>query len=81
MSRTRRVGEPRPIRVETDDHGRPRTVAGAPVESIREEWLVKDRWWTDEPLARRYFELVLAGGPNLTVFWDLETGSWLSQRA
>ena len=26
---------------------------------MREEWRVVDRWWTDEPVDRRYFDLVL----------------------
>jgi hypothetical protein len=45
----------------------------------REEWRVVDRWWTDEPVARRYFDLVLETGENVVVFSD--TGSWFAQRA
>ncbi len=51
------------------------------VESVREEWVVEDRWWTSRPLRRRYFELVLANGRNTVVYRDLVDGGWLSQRA
>ena len=32
------------------------------VALVREEWRVVDRWWTEEPVDRRYFELVLETG-------------------
>ena len=51
------------------------------VASVREEWRVVDRWWTEEPLDRRYFDLVLESGRNACVFRDEEAGCWFSQRA
>jgi hypothetical protein len=51
-----------------------------PVEAVREEWVVEDRWWTGRPLQRRYFELVLAQGHNVVVFRDLIRGTWFRQR-
>ena len=52
------------------------------VDAVREEWLVEDRWWTPEPLRRRYFELVLADGRNVVVFREQgEAGDWFLQRA
>jgi hypothetical protein len=51
------------------------------VEAVSEEWVVEDRWWTDAPLRRRYFELVLADGRNVVVFRDLAgEGRWYEQR-
>ena len=50
------------------------------VDSVREEWVVEDRWWTGRPVRRRYFELVLADGRNVVVFRDLVAGGWFSQR-
>jgi hypothetical protein len=50
------------------------------VESVREEWLVEDRWWTTRPLHRRYFELITANGANRVVFCDLVSGRWFAQR-
>jgi hypothetical protein len=40
------------------------------VALVREEWRVVDRWWTEEPVVRRYFELVLESGENTVVFHD-----------
>jgi hypothetical protein len=50
------------------------------VESVREEWLVEDGWWTQKPLRRRYFELVLEDGSDVVVFCEPETGRWFRQR-
>lgn len=72
--------EPRPAEVRGDRRGRPVAIDGGRVESIREEWLVEDRWWTDEPLRRHYFELVIAGGRCAVVYRDLLTGEWRRQR-
>jgi len=47
---------------------------------VREEWRVVDRWWTEEPVSRRYYEVVLASGENTVVFRDQERGGWFSQR-
>ncbi len=76
----RRIAEPRAARVRADDHGRPLTVAGKAVEAVRESWLVEDRWWTDAPLRRRYWEVVTADGRNRVVFRDLVDGGWFTQR-
>jgi hypothetical protein len=73
---------PRPVDVRADAEGVPLAVDGATVEAVREDWLVEDRWWTPEPLRRRYFELVLADGRNLVVFCEpAPGGSWFAQRA
>ena len=61
--------------------GVPHAVGRAPVDSVREEWVVEDRWWTGQPLRRRYFELVLDNGRNVVVFRDLVGGGWFMQRA
>ncbi|HVY77985.1 MAG TPA: hypothetical protein VG898_05725 [Solirubrobacterales bacterium] len=76
----RRLYVPRSARVEADEGGRPTTVDGAPVEAVREEWVVEDRWWTPHPLGRHYFELALADGRNLVVFRSIASGRWYRQR-
>jgi hypothetical protein len=48
---------------------------------VREEWRVIDRWWTEEPIGRRYFEVVLESGRNTVVFLDSGRGRWFTQRA
>jgi len=76
-----RLNAPRPALVETGPGGTPRVVNRELVTVVREEWRVVDRWWTEEPLDRRYFDVVLESGENACVFRDEEAGSWFSQRA
>jgi hypothetical protein len=80
MSTARQLYTPRPAVVGVDERGRPRTLAGIAVETIREDWRVEDRWWTGRPLRRHYYELILANGRSATVFRDLRTGRWHGQR-
>ena len=76
----RRLAPPRAARVGADTAGRPEAIGGRAVEAIRESWLVEDRWWTDAPLRRRYWEVVTADGRDLVVFRDLQRGRWYAQR-
>lgn len=77
----RRLGTPVPIRVDASPtDGRPLQIEGDSVAAVRESWLVEDRWWTDAPLRRRYWEVVTDGGRNLVVFRDLLEGGWCRQR-
>jgi len=76
----RRLNEPRPVRVTVED-GLPAAVEQVGVFQVREEWRVVDRWWTDAPVRRRYFDLVLATGENVAVFEDEEGGGWFRQKA
>ncbi len=76
----RRLAAPRPVQVESTDGGRPAAVDGRVVDAVRESWLVEDRWWTDAPLRRRYWEVVTADGRDLVVFRDLLAGRWYAQR-
>lgn len=73
------VYTPRPVTVVADGRGVPLAVGGVEVEAVREDWLVEDRWWSAEPIARRYFELVLVDGRCEVVF--AERGHWFAQRA
>jgi hypothetical protein len=66
---------PRPARVRTGAEGAPLQVDGRTVELVRESWLVEDRWWTAQPLCRRYWEVVTTSGRNLVVFHDLGAGA------
>jgi hypothetical protein len=76
----RRLAEPRPATVEAADDGRPQTVDGRRVDAVRESWLIEDRWWTANPLRRRYWEIVTADGRNLVAFRDLVRNRWYTQR-
>jgi len=77
----RRLNAPRPALVEAHADGTPRRVNRQHVALVREEWRIVDRWWTDEPVDRRYFDLVLESGENAVVFRDGASGAWLTQRA
>ena len=76
-----RLNAPRPALVETTGGGEPRLVNRELVIVVREEWRVVDRWWTDEPVDRRYFEVVLESGRNVCVYRDGERRCWFTQRA
>ena len=81
MSRARRLYEPRPVEVADYMRRSPIQVEDVDVVAIREEWVVEDGWWTAEPVRRRYFELILIDGQDLTVFQSLPSGQWFAQRA
>ena len=86
MSGPRRLAVPRRAAVTARDDGRPVEVGGRVVDAVRESWLVEDRWWTDRPLRRRYWEVLSASGRNLVVFHDLagagdDRGGWFTQAA
>lgn len=76
----RRLGEPATARVFAARGGRPIDVDGHEVVAVRESWLVEDRWWTPQPLRRRYWEVVTVDGRDLVVFRDLVGGAWYRQR-
>lgn len=83
---THALNRPRPVHVLAGDgsrgrEGEPLQVDGEMVEAVRETWLVEDRWWTERPLRRRYWEVVGVSGRNLVVFHDLLSGRWFCQVA
>jgi hypothetical protein len=75
-----RFNAPRAARVEADPNGRPLDVNHCGVALVREEWRVVDRWWTEGPVDRRYFEVVLESGETTVVFHDGAIGGWYTQR-
>jgi len=81
MTGPRRLSVPRRVAVAArEEDGRPMLVAGREVDAVRESWLVEDRWWTERPLRRRYWEIVTTCGRDEVVFVDLESGRWWRQR-
>jgi hypothetical protein len=48
--------------------------------SIRQHYRTDDRWWTDAPIARDYFDMLLDDGRSLTVFHDCIGPRWYTQR-
>ena len=77
----RRLNAPRPALVEAHVDGTPRRSTGRRSRSSARSGAIVDRWWTDEPVDRRYFDLVLETGENAVVYRDGETGTWFTQRA
>jgi CO dehydrogenase/acetyl-CoA synthase delta subunit len=80
MTGPRRLSLPRRVAVTAAGDGAPEVVGGSTVEAVRESWLVEDRWWTDRPLRRRYWEVVTVCGRDEVVFCDLISGRWWRQR-
>jgi hypothetical protein len=80
MTGPRRLAVPRRVAVAAAADGRPLEVGGRAVDAVRESWLVEDRWWTDRPLRRRYWEVVTADGRDEIVFHELVSGRWWWQR-
>ena len=79
-TRARTLYAPRAAVVQEHCDGTPQQVNRQPVALVREEWRVVDRWWTEEPVSRRYFDVVLQSGENAVVFRDEERGCWFTQR-
>ena len=80
MTGARRLAVPEPAAVLAGQGGRPEAVDRHEVVAVRESWLVEDRWWTERPLRRRYWEVVTVDGRDLVVFRDLEEGRWYRHR-
>ena len=80
MSGPRRLAVPKRVAVTAGDGGTPKLVDGREIDAVRESWLIEDRWWTEKPLRRRYWEVVTVCGRNEVVFHDLITGRWWRQR-
>jgi hypothetical protein len=80
MTGAKRLARPRAIGVEVGADGLPVAFGAKRVDSVLEDWLVEDRWWTDRPVRRRYLELVLENGRCVLVFRDLMNGRWYTQR-
>lgn len=80
MTGPKRLGRARRVVVAAGRRGAPVAVRGMEVDSVLEEWVVEDRWWTDRPVRRRYFEVVLTDGRCSVVFFDMVRREWHSQR-
>jgi CO dehydrogenase/acetyl-CoA synthase delta subunit len=80
MAGPRRLAVPRRVAVSADGVGSPLIVDQREVDAVRESWLVEDRWWTEKPLRRHYWEIVTVCGRNEVVFCDLRSRRWWRQR-
>lgn len=80
MTGPRRLSVPRRVAVTAAEDGSPQQLDGRVVDAVRESWLIEDRWWTERPLRRRYWEVVTVDGRDEVVFCDLRSGRWWRQR-
>jgi hypothetical protein len=80
MTGPKRMSVPRRATVSAGAAGRPELVDGRAIDAVRESWLIEDRWWSEKPLRRRYWEVVTIDGRNEVVFHDLVSGRWWRQR-
>jgi hypothetical protein len=46
------------------------------VLAVRDDWLVQDLWWTDRPVDRHYYELVLEPGRLAVAYREAPDGTW-----
>jgi len=80
----RRLNAPQALEVRAGDGGPPSALrhrgVWLAVEELVDCYRTDDRWWTAEPIARTYYELLLADGRTVTVFHDQVRDRWFEQR-
>ena len=86
----RPLNAPVRIPVQVDPAGAPRAIGlpgplgrrrAVPVAQVAERWRIDEGWWGPNPLSRLYYRLVLADGRLVTVYRDLDDGTWWTQRS
>jgi hypothetical protein len=80
----RRLNVPRRVDVRAGDSGTPNALqregGWLQVIELLDRYRTTDRWWTEQPIARTYYGLLLEDGRSVTVFCDEIAGSWWEQR-
>lgn len=80
----RRLASPQRLEVEADAYGTPRRVRDRGlwrvVAQVQERWRTEDRWWTEEPVSREYFSLLLEDGRPVVVYFDRLGKRWERHR-
>ena len=84
VAQGRQLNQPRPLRVEAAEDGRPIAVwlSGRRhiVETVLESWRIDDEWWRERPVSLMYYSLLLDDGRTTTVYRDLVSGQWARQK-
>lgn len=79
---TRPLNTPTGVRVIAGPAGVPHAVIVAGrrrrVITIRDDWRVQDRWWTDMPVDRHYFEVVVEPGRRMLLYRERPSGEWFA---
>ena len=80
----RRLNAPRLVQVRVGARGAPTAILRAgrwlEIVEVLDRYRTDDRWWTEQPVSRTYYELLLEDGRTVTVFHDHIGGGWHEQR-
>ena len=80
----RSLNEPTALPTKADENGLPVALKlrgkWLNVESVSDRWRINDEWWRDQPVSRNYFTCVVDEGIKVTVFQDLISEQWYSQK-
>lgn len=80
----RRLNAPRRVEVRAGAADAPialrRNGTWLQVIELLDRYRTDDRWWTERPISRTYYEVLLEDGRTVTVFRDEIEGSWCEQR-
>ncbi len=80
----RRLNAPRRVEVRAGAAGVPtalrRNGTWLLVAEVLDRYRTDDRWWTERPISRTYYELLLEDGRTATVFRDEIEGLWREQK-
>jgi len=80
----RRLNTPRSVQVRPGEDGTPDAVrhmgVWLSVVEVLDRYRTEDRWWTSEPVARTYCELLLEDGRTITLFHDDLRDGWWEQK-
>lgn len=80
----RRLNAPRPIDVRLDSTSAPvalqRNGRWLNVIELLDRYRTDDRWWTEQPISRTYYELLLEDDRIVAIFHDEIEESWFLQR-
>ena len=80
----RRLNVPRSLQVRADASGAPSAVLRSglwrAVAGVQDRYRTDDRWWTERPVSRAYYELLLEDSRTAAVFRDEIAGEWWEQR-
>jgi hypothetical protein len=49
------------------------------IAAIEDKWRIDDEWWRAEPVARLYYNVLLATGDRWVLYKDLVSGEWYRQ--
>ena len=75
----RGLAGPVPVRVISSPGGAPHAVMldgrRRMVVAVRDSWRVQDRWWTDDPVDRSYFDVIVEPGRHALIFRE-SSGGW-----